>query len=67
MRRILWYRRDLRVEDNPLFSLSGEVFPIFIFDKNILDKLEKDDRRVSMIYSFVQELRVKLHFYYHLF
>ncbi len=60
MRRILWFRRDLRVEDNPLLSLSGEVFPIFIFDQNILDKLDKDDKRVSMIFSFVQELRSKL-------
>lgn len=60
MRRILWFRRDLRVEDNPLLSLDGEVFPIFIFDKNILNKLHRDDRRVSMIFYFVSSLKVKL-------
>jgi deoxyribodipyrimidine photo-lyase len=60
MRRILWFRRDLRVEDNPLLSFEGEVFPIFIFDKNILEKLEKDDRRVSIIFHFVRELKEKL-------
>lgn len=60
MKRILWFRRDLRVEDNPLLSFEGEVFPIFIFDSNILDKLEKDDRRVSIIFRFVQELKLKL-------
>jgi deoxyribodipyrimidine photo-lyase len=60
MRRILWFRRDLRVEDNPLLSFEGEVFPIFIFDTNILNKLEKDDRRVSMIFDFVQTLKTKL-------
>jgi len=60
MRRILWFRRDLRVEDNPLLSFEGEVFPIFIFDTNILDKLSNDDKRVSMIYAFVQELKTEL-------
>lgn len=60
MRRILWFRRDLRVEDNPLLSLEGEVFPIFIFDTNILNKLEKNDKRVSMIFHFVSELQKKL-------
>ena len=39
MKRILWFRRDLRVEDNPLLSLEGEVFPIFIFDTNIYGHL----------------------------
>jgi deoxyribodipyrimidine photo-lyase len=60
MRRILWFRRDLRVEDNPLLSLEGEVFPIFIFDTNILNKLAKNDRRVCMIFDFVRELKSKL-------
>lgn len=31
VKRLLWFRRDLRVEDNPLLSLEGEVLPIFIF------------------------------------
>jgi len=57
MRRILWFRRDLRIEDNPLLSLGGEVLPIFIFDTNILKKLSKEDRRVSFIFSRVLELK----------
>ncbi len=61
MRRILWFRRDLRVEDNPLLSLGGEVFPIFIFDIHILSKLPVDDRRVSLIFSKVIGLKEKLH------
>ena len=60
MKRILWFRRDLRIDDNPLVSLDGEVFPIFIFDTNILSKLQDDDRRVSMIYEFVIQLKSKL-------
>jgi deoxyribodipyrimidine photo-lyase len=60
VRQILWFRRDLRVEDNPLLSLESEVFPIFIFDTNILNKLKKNDKRVGMIFYFVQELKKKL-------
>jgi deoxyribodipyrimidine photo-lyase len=53
---IFWFRRDLRLEDNAALyhSLRGAlpVVPIFIFDKNILDKLEdKKDRRVEFIYQ----------------
>jgi len=60
MKRILWFRRDLRVQDNPLLSLGGEVLPIFIFDTNILKSLEKDDRRVSFIFVYVQKLKMQL-------
>ena len=47
MKQILWFRRDLRIADSTILSFAkDEVLPIFIFDKNILDKLEKDDKRV---------------------
>jgi deoxyribodipyrimidine photo-lyase len=53
---IFWFRRDLRLHDNVGFyhSLnSGKpVLPIFIFDTNILDKLNKpDDLRVQFIHQ----------------
>ena len=55
---IFWFRRDLRLHDNvALFNAlkSGEkVLPIFIFDTSILDKLPKNDARVSFI---IKELR----------
>lgn len=57
MRRILWFRRDLRVEDNPLLSLDGEVLPIFIFDTQILNALPEDDKRVSFIFDRVIKLK----------
>ncbi len=60
MRRILWFRRDLRLQDNPLLSLRGEVLPIFIFDSNILQGLKADDRRVSFIFSRVVALKQRL-------
>lgn len=60
MKRVLWFRRDMRVEDNPLLSLGGEVLPIFIFDTQILDALVKDDRRVSFIFERVIQLKKEL-------
>ncbi|MGB5866794.1 MAG: deoxyribodipyrimidine photo-lyase [Arcobacteraceae bacterium] len=61
MKQILWFRRDLRVKDSALLHhASGEVFPIFIFDKNILDKLPKDDKRVTFIYNSVINLKKQL-------
>ncbi|QOP42325.1 deoxyribodipyrimidine photo-lyase [Sulfurimonas marina] len=57
MKRILWFRRDLRVKDNKILSFDGEVLPIFIFDKNILQHLDKEDKRVSFIYFYVMKLK----------
>lgn len=61
---IFWFRRDLRLDDNVGFltALKGDypVLPIFIFDTEILDKLPKDDARVSFIFETLQEMRNKL-------
>lgn len=57
MRRILWFRRDLRVEDNTLLSQAGDVLPIFIFDPAILDSLQKNDRRVTFIFTALMRLK----------
>ena len=62
---IFWHRRDLRLEDNAgLYHAlkSGlPVLPVFIFDKNILDKLEdKADKRVDFIYQQLSLLKKKL-------
>ena len=60
MRRILWFRRDLRVDDNPLLSQKGDVLPIFIFDPEILDSLPKNDRRVTFIFHLLLNLKSAL-------
>lgn len=61
MKQILWFRRDLRVKDSAILSFAKDkVLPIFIFDKNILDKLPKDDRRVTFIYKSVISLKKQL-------
>ena len=61
MRQVLWFRRDLRVEDSALLAnATKDVLPIFIFDKNILKNLDKNDKRVTFIYKSVLELKKKL-------
>ncbi|KKM15313.1 hypothetical protein LCGC14_1697300, partial [marine sediment metagenome] len=61
---LFWFRRDLRLDDNVGFlqALKGDfpVLPIFIFDKEILDSLPKDDARVSFIYDTLQKMRDEL-------
>lgn len=62
---LFWFRRDLRLHDNAglhaALSSGLPVVPLFIFDKAILDKLEdKDDKRVSFIYSAVQKIDEQL-------
>lgn len=52
---IFWFRRDLRLEDNAgLYNAlknSKSVMPVFIFDTEILNKLEdKKDRRLDFIH-----------------
>ncbi len=60
MKRVLWFRRDLRVKDNPLLTFGGEVLPIFIFDENILRDLHVDDRRVAFIFYYLLKLKSDL-------
>lgn len=65
---LFWFRRDLRLEDNTglFYALSQgkEVLPIFIFDINILSKLEdKDDARVTFIHHQITFLKQQLRSY----
>jgi len=62
---IFWFRRDLRLGDNAglYHSLcsSNPVLPIFIFDTEILDKLEnRKDARIEFIHNAITELNNKL-------
>jgi deoxyribodipyrimidine photo-lyase len=61
MKQILWFRRDLRIQDNAILAYAqGEVLPIFIFDEFILGSLPKEDKRVTFIYDCVMKLKKKL-------
>jgi deoxyribodipyrimidine photo-lyase len=62
---VFWFRRDLRLNDNAgLYHAlkSGlPVLSVFIFDKNILDRLEdRKDARVSFIYNTIKSLQQQL-------
>ncbi len=62
---IFWFRRDLRLEDNrglfEALSADKPVLPIFIFDKNILGKLQnRKDARVSFIHQEISRLNEEL-------
>lgn len=62
---LFWFRRDLRLDDNAglyhALKKGIPVLPIFIFDKNILDKLEdKKDARVEFIHQAILNLNEQL-------
>lgn len=61
---IFWFRRDLRIEDNTglwkALSSGYKVLPLFIYDRNILNKLEPDDLRMSIHKKILFDLNKKL-------
>jgi deoxyribodipyrimidine photo-lyase len=61
---IFWFRRDLRIDDNKGFfealQSDSSVLPVFIFDKNILDQLTKDDARVTFIHELLFKINSEL-------
>ena len=60
---LFWFRRDLRLEDNTALIaalLKSNVIPIFIFDKYILDKIEKNDSRLSFIHLLLNSINKSL-------
>lgn len=62
---ICWLRRDLRLDDNAALyhalKAKNPVLLVFIFDKNILDKLEnKADARVDFIHQQLTKIDEEL-------
>jgi len=61
---LFWFRRDLRLDDNhglkQALSKFKNVQPIFIFDKNILDELPKNDARVNFIHETLKSIHEQL-------
>lgn len=62
---VFWFRRDLRLEDNAglwkALNSGYRVLPVFIFDTEILGKLEeRTDRRVSFIHGALEALQQKV-------
>ena len=62
---LFWFRRDLRLEDNAgllkALKCGTPVLPVFIFDPNILSKLEDTkDARVSFLHERLSVLKAQL-------
>ncbi len=61
---VFWFRRDLRLEDNTALQVALKsglpVLPIFIFDVNILNDLDKNDARVQFIHQQLSNIDLTL-------
>jgi deoxyribodipyrimidine photo-lyase len=61
---VFWFRRDLRLNDNIGLMAAIEstlpVFPLFIFDSEILEDLPEDDARVTFIHDQLVKLNKEL-------
>ena len=61
---IFWFRRDLRLDDNKglYYALqeNDNIVPIFIYDKNILDEIKKNDHRIQFIKNRIDEINKDL-------
>lgn len=62
---LFWFRRDLRITDNAglyhALKENKDVLPIFIFDTEILDKLEDEkDARVDFIHQSLKLIKTEL-------
>ncbi|MEX0314792.1 MAG: deoxyribodipyrimidine photo-lyase [Allomuricauda sp.] len=61
---VFWFRRDLRLDDNAglyhALQSGHTVLPIFIFDSEILEKLPKNDARVSFFHGRLQKMNSEL-------
>ncbi len=59
-RGLVWFRRDLRTDDQAALYRAlkqcQRVYCVFVFDRDILDKLPRADRRVAFIHASVVEL-----------
>ena len=57
---LMWFRRDLRVEDNAALHHAlkscAKVFCLFVFDRSILDALPCADRRVEFLRESLVDL-----------
>jgi deoxyribodipyrimidine photo-lyase len=62
---LMWFRRDLRSNDNAALHHAlqscEQVHCLFVFDRDILDGLPKADRRVEFIRESLIDLDCQLH------
>jgi deoxyribodipyrimidine photo-lyase len=60
---LVWFRRDLRVQDHAALhhalQVHERVYCVFVFDTTILDPLPRRDRRVEFILRAVEEVAAR--------
>jgi len=63
-RGLMWFRRDLRCEDNAALyhalKSCGQIWCVFVLDRDILDGLPRADRRVEFIRETLVALDTEL-------
>ena len=61
---LVWLRRDYRLHDhvslNQAVKICNKVIICFVFDTNILSKLNKNDQRISFIIDSLREIDTEL-------
>ncbi|WP_091876449.1 cryptochrome/photolyase family protein [Massilia yuzhufengensis] len=61
---LVWFRRDLRAFDHAALhralTTSNCVYCVFVYDRDILDPLPRDDRRVRFIHASIASLDAEL-------
>ncbi|MHC1707579.1 MAG: deoxyribodipyrimidine photo-lyase [Bacteroidales bacterium] len=61
---VFWFRRDLRLNDNTGLNKALKstlpVLPVFILDKDILENLPHEDKRVAFIFFHLESIKSKL-------
>ena len=61
---LMWFRRDLRADDNAALhhalKTCHQVFCVFVFDKEILESLPRQDRRLEFIRESLVDLDLQL-------
>lgn len=61
---LVWFRRDLRTQDHAALSLAlqqcKQLHCVFVFDRDILDPLSRQDRRVEFIRESLVEVDAEL-------
>ena len=68
MKKILWFRHDLRIEDNEAFNkacIDGEVLPIFIYDEDYWKLETSSSFHFNFIKESLEELNKKFIIKYH--
>ena len=59
MKKILWFRHDLRIEDNLAFNVAckdGEVLPVFIYDQNYWELETSSSYHLKFTQDSLEEL-----------